>query len=294
MKNEKAIDTMTKKQLGWQASYAIDLVIFFCTVNNIMHGAVLYHLSFQGKKPLSYWEFFHSPENFQSLFVMLVVDTAIITLSILGKTQEDVRITGVLAWVLFVINILFADILTDLYNWKATFTSPVLLTMFLGKIIFSGLFSYLIWFFCRLKVRLKIERKQKAEFEQQLADMEQATGILHATYEQNEASIQKVLAMQQQIKVGLEQVEAREEQVEVLQKQLFAIDTQNKAMRQQISFEQIARTLYVEGKTEQLCDSVKSVSAKLGALKQHEKDYHFKRKEEEEEKVKGYKAMYSN
>lgn len=275
-------DNPQKDKRYW-SMVAIRLVIFFCTVNNIMHGAVFYHYSFQRHKPDSYWDFFTSPENFQSFFVMFVVDVALITLVLYGKTKNDLRIASILAFVLFLINVLFADIFQDVYALESTFSDPEKLTRCFGKILFSALFSFIIHHFSRLSVRIANEGREEDRISSQLAAMKQDLSTSIATMEQNVATAKQIQADQNQIQSTLNQNKGNQEQLQNLNKQLDEQKKQTKSWQARYEMEKISRTLFLEGDP-QLCESIKAVNGRMAGLTEKQKEYHRERKMQEENK----------
>lgn len=290
---EKQLDKTTKH--WFKPIYAVKMVIFLCTVNNLMHLAVLYHLSFQNSADLGLFSHFTSWEkfvnffvfgHFQSYFVSFVVDCALITLVWVGNDDEDAKKAGILACMLFVINILYADIFKDIFDFFMMLFGDgkfeqdgKRLTQFCGKIIFSGFFSYTIHYFAQLNVRLV--HKQLAEQAQsdQLATMQQLQTDLEATAERNQAVLKQNEAILKQTQAERERMEANTDVTESQTKRIQDLEKQLASEQAKQKIEQSKRTLYRKDKEPELCGSIQALSGKLAGLDEQEKEFHQKEQE---------------
>jgi len=111
------------------------LVIVVLTMyNNLEHSASVYY-------QISYNALFQDWYNhMQSYLVVIVIDLSVIAFILAAKERESV----IFAWVLFVINCLFFNVIGSVDQLlKSADEFPVeLVNHLLAKLIFSGIFSY--------------------------------------------------------------------------------------------------------------------------------------------------------
>ncbi|HEY0029163.1 MAG TPA: hypothetical protein VGC65_00280 [Bacteroidia bacterium] len=155
------------------------IIIALTMFNNLEHGAELYYRITGPIYPDSWLPYIH----LQAYFVIIVIDLAVIGFIVNGKTKDS----KAFAFLLFLINLLFWDVLTGIS--KTSLWDLPNVSLLIAKIFFSAAFSYLIHkmsslYFERVVGYSSIEQL-KAVYEQELADKKQ----LAADFEQQKAEV---------------------------------------------------------------------------------------------------------
>lgn len=163
--------------------------------NNLEHGAELYYRITKPIYPESWLPYIH----WQAYFVIVVIDLAVIGFVVNGKTKDS----KAFAWLLFLINCIFWDVLTEMATTH--YKDVERISLLIAKVFFSAAFSYLIhkvstlYFekvngFSSLEQVLAQNYQNVAALEQERANLKQAEALInHANskLEQNESTINK-------------------------------------------------------------------------------------------------------
>jgi hypothetical protein len=233
---------------------AVKAVIFLSMLNNLPHAANLYHLSYEGFKIGSVWDLF-TQTGIQSLMVVAVIDLTLIILVNYGHKKEDARTAAVFAWILFVVNVLVGDVVHDVFNYAYTFFDPTLLTKLLGKILFSGIFSFTLHYFSYLHVRLVTEEQERATQNQELADIKQEQSKLQAL---------------------LEQLKTKESAWVEFNKSVDQFKEEAAHYKKLYETDLLKRTFFKADGTSELCESIKAVNGRMNGLGDAEKEHHYR------------------
>lgn len=171
------------------------IIIALTMFNNLEHGAELYYRITEPIYPESWLPYIH----LQAYFVIIVIDLAVIAFIVNGKTKDS----KAFAFLLFIINLIFWDVLTGISTTHIADVPKI--SLLLAKIFFSAAFSYLIhkmsslYFervvgYSSLEHLKAVHEQTLADQKQQIAEMEQAKADLVRYKEQNSELEQKELS----------------------------------------------------------------------------------------------------
>ncbi len=113
------------------------LIIVLTMYNNLEHSAKVYYLI--SANP-GYPDWYN---HLQSFLVVIVIDLSIIAFIITAKHKESI----VFAWILFLVNCIFFDVIGSIYeifSYKSHAGLIESLNRLLSKLIYSAIFSYSI------------------------------------------------------------------------------------------------------------------------------------------------------
>lgn len=156
------------------------IIIALTMFNNLEHGAELYYKITQSIYPVAWQPYIH----IQAYFVIIVIDLAVIGFIVNGKTNDS----KAFAWLLFIINCIFWNVLTEIANVSINDVERI--SLLLAKIFFSAAFSYLIHkvstlYFEKINGFSNLEQL-KAELEQTQAERKQLEAVIYNYEEVNE------------------------------------------------------------------------------------------------------------
>lgn len=162
------------------------IIISLTMFNNLEHGAELYYKITKPIYPDSWLPYIH----LQAYFVIIVIDLAVIGFIVNGKTKDS----KAFAWLLFIINLIFWDVLTGVASTHYADVQKI--SLLIAKIFFSAAFSYLIHkvsslYFEKINGYSSIEQI-KASYEQEKAFKEQLEADLEQSYIRENTCIRKI------------------------------------------------------------------------------------------------------
>lgn len=164
--------------------YFLLLIIVLTMYNNLEHSANIYYQLIQNNGYSALYN------HIQSYLVVIVIDLSVIAFIVRARHRES----KAFAWMLFVVNVLFFDVLGTSYKWLVEPQTAQKLTYFnhlVGQLMFSGIFSYTIHRFSMLYYnsssdtedldQLKAENKRfRNEVEQNSQSKKQLTAALES------------------------------------------------------------------------------------------------------------------
>ncbi len=167
------------------------IIITLTMFNNLEHGAELYYRITEPIYPKSWLPYIH----LQAYFVIIVIDLAVIGFIVNGKTKDS----KAFAFLLFIINLIFWDVLTGISTTH--YADLPKISLLLAKIFFSAAFSYLIHkmsslYFERVVGYSSLEQL-KAEYDQALAEKKQITADLEHQKAEALTTLKKSLLLEE-------------------------------------------------------------------------------------------------
>jgi len=190
----------------------------------------------------------------------MVVNLALITLVTYQTTRSDIRAAGVFAVFLFILNLLYADVMHDLFHYSTTIGSPTLLTKLSGKVLFSAIISYTIYYFSKLNVRMSHQETKISELERWENELQVNANELQAKVKESQTTAQQLEKLTTDYRTALKQNET-------LSKQLASQEAREK-------LEEIKRTLYRNGQNSEVLANINTLNGRLSGLSEQEKSYH--------------------
>lgn len=170
------------------------IIITLTMFNNLEHGAELYYRITEPIYPKSWLPYIH----LQAYFVIIVIDLAVIGFIVNGKTKDS----KAFAFLLFIINLIFWDVLTGISTTH--YADLPKISLLLAKIFFSAAFSYLIHkmsslYFERVVGYSSLEQL-RAEYEQTLADKKELAAAIEQKKAEVKATCEKNLELEEKTK----------------------------------------------------------------------------------------------
>lgn len=273
-----------KLNLKISTSTLLLTLVMMIMANNVIHSAMLYlFTNHEMNEGFIYLNWLHRPIFWYSLFINLILDLGVIT----GLKVGDKKLSKGFAIMILLVNLLFWNVLDDLYNFGTVARDSMLMSKFISKLLFSIVFSYSIHRFSTLYVELKLEKELlsdiKADNEVLNIELENASQRLielENTIAQNETLISDYCESNKDLKHTELLYNSLLKDHDTLQ------DDYNKLVQYQAKneLEKAKRTLYKMDGSKEIQSSYQALNAVIGHITEEEQKYSKKIQKEEIEK----------
>lgn len=247
-------------------THVVIVLIVLIMGNNITHSASLYQM-LSGE---NYWK---------ALFAMFILDAAVIVSALYARGVGDQRLSALFAWLLFLCNFFFWGGLQDVYFFKTTLADPKLMTLFITKIMFSGVFAFTIHHFSYLYRDLRNQEQQTSKLEQELSKIEQGMSESKLRAEQVLATAQQAHTEHQALRDLLQERTEQDHLISELQNRVAEAHKETARINALHQIDIAERTLYCID-NERLMSSAKAVIGAMGGMPDADREFHLARKKQ--------------
>lgn len=258
----------------FKKTHVVIVLIVLIMGNNITHSASLYQM-LSGE---NYWK---------ALFAMFILDAAVIVSALYARGVGDQRLSALFAWLLFLCNFFFWGGLQDVYFFENTMSDPKIMTLFVTKIMFSGVFAFTIHHFSYLYRDLSNQEQQTSKIEQELGKIEQGMSESKQRTQQVLATAQQAHTEHQALRQLMLERTEQNTLLHELQNQLAEAHKETARINALYQLDIAERTLYSTD-NERLMQSAKAVVGAMGGMPDADREYHLAKKKLV---IESYQAM---
>lgn len=247
-------------------THVVIVLIVLIMGNNITHSASLYQM-LSGE---NYWK---------ALFAMFILDAAVIVSALYARGVGDQRLSALFAWLLFLCNFFFWGGLQDVYFFENTMSDPKIMTLFVTKIMFSGVFAFTIHHFSYLYRDLSNQEQQTSKIEQELSKIEQGMSESKQRTQQVLATAKQAHTEHQALRQLMLERTEQNTLFHELQNQLAEAHKETARINALYQIDIAERTLYCTD-NDRLYQNAKAVVGAMAGMPVADREYHLAKKKQ--------------
>lgn len=250
-------------------------VIVCAMLNNVHHLANLYMLITSEQGIYDAFKLWEVVQNTMAIVIVLMFDFAVLYKVINSEPEtNDLFLAKVFAVIMVIVNLLFWNILKDIYDFSATIHNPVSMAKFITKIIFSVFSSFIIYEFSEHYKRLIEKQQKETAIQQAISNIQHQHSSYLAQHEQLMAHIQQLREKQQHIVSTQQQHNQQKETHNAIENELFIARKERDYYEAKWWIEQVQRTLYLPDTAPKMVDSVKALAGSITHLSPEQRAFH--------------------